>query len=63
MFQDSFISFFNMIFTALPCFARAVFDTDVNYKYAEYYDMKEYKEGLLGKKSFFDQARLYLYKS
>jgi hypothetical protein len=44
MFQDSFISFFNMIFTALPCFARAVFDTDVNYKYAEYYDMSKIKK-------------------
>ncbi|EGR28497.1 phospholipid-translocating p-type flippase family protein, putative [Ichthyophthirius multifiliis] len=45
IFDDIYISLYNLVFTALPLIIRAIFDQDINYNY---YDLpKEVKQSLI----------------
>jgi len=41
VFEDYYITFYNMIFTALPVIAKALFESDLNYKTTKIENAKE----------------------
>jgi len=42
VFEDYYMTFYNMIFTALPITAKAILESDINYKSTKIPDAKKY---------------------